>query len=141
MTAPLSADLRERVVRAVAAGSSARAAARRFEVSPSAAVTLMRRVRATGSIAPAKIGGYRRPLLEGHAELLRQLTAAKPGITLAELRAALAERGIVVGSLTTIWTTLRRLDLRHKKRRSRPANRTGRTSPPDASAGGSGSVT
>jgi transposase len=116
MTAPLSADLRERVVRAVQGGSSARAAARRFDVSPSAAVTLMRRVRATGGIAPAKIGGYRRPLLAGHEDLLRQLTAARPGITLAELRAALAERGIVVGSLTTIWTTLRRLGLSHKKR-------------------------
>ena len=117
MTAPLSADLRVRLVRAVEAGSSARAAARRFEVSASAAATLMRRVRATGSIAPAKIGGYCRPLLAGHEELLCQLTAAKPGITLAELRAALAKRGIMVGSLTTIWTTLRRLGLRHKKRR------------------------
>jgi transposase len=140
MTAPLSADLRERVVRAVQGGSSARAAARRFDVSPSAAVTLMRRVRATGGIAPAKIGGYRRPLLAGHEDLLRQLTAARPGITLAELRAALAERGIVVGSLTTIWTTLRRLGLSHKKRRSRPASRIGRTSSPAAGAGGSGSA-
>lgn len=141
MTAPLSADLRERLVRAVEAGSSARAAARRFEVSPSAAVTLLRRVRRTGSIAPAKIGGYRRPLLAEHAGLLRQLTSAKPGITPAELQAALAERGIVVGSLTTIWTTLRRLGLSPKKRRSRPASATGRTSSPGASAGGSGSGT
>ena len=117
MTAPLSADLRQRLVRAVEGGSSARAAARCFDVSPSAAVTLMRRVRATGSIAPAKIGGYRRPLLAGHEELRRQLTAAKPGLTLAELQAALAQHGIVVGSLRTIGTTLRRLDLRPKQRR------------------------
>ena len=141
MTAPLSADLRQRLVRAVAGGSSARAAARRFDVSSSAAVTLMRRVRTTGSIAPAKIGGYRRPLLAGQEELLRQLTAAKPGITLAELRAALAEHGIVVGSLTTIWTTLRRLGLRHKKRRSRPASATARRWSGAAGAGGSGSAT
>src|SRR5688500_3143572 len=141
MTAPLSTDLRQRVVRAVAAGSSARAVARRFEVSPSAAITLMRRVRATGSIAPAKIGGYRRPLLDGHADLLRQLTTAKPGITLAELRAALAERGIVVGSLTTIWTTLRRLGLRHKTRHFGPASRRARTSLPSANAGASTSGT
>ena len=50
-------------------------------------------MRATGSIAPAQIGGYRRPLLAGHEELLRQLTAARPGITLAELQATMAERG------------------------------------------------
>ncbi len=61
MTAPLSQDLRERIVRAVAQGRSARQAAQRFEVSPSTAVKLMQRVRQTGSTAPGKIGGHRRP--------------------------------------------------------------------------------
>ncbi|MBC4019075.1 transposase [Siccirubricoccus deserti] len=117
MTAPLSADLRRRLIRAVEAGSSAREAARRFEVSPSATIKLMRRVRETGSAAPAKIGGYRKPLLAGHEALLRDLTAAKPGITLAEIQAELTGRGIEAGSLATIWTTLRRLGLRHKKTR------------------------
>jgi transposase len=117
MTAPLSADLRRRLVRAVEAGSSAREAARRFEVSPSATIKLMRRVRETGSAAPAKIGGYRKPLLAGHEALLRELTAAKPGITLAEIQAELSGRGIEAGSLATIWATLRRLGLRHKKSR------------------------
>ena len=51
MTAPMSQDLRERIVRAVAQGRSARQAAQRFEVSPSAAVKLMQRVRLTGSTA------------------------------------------------------------------------------------------
>jgi transposase len=49
MTAPMSQDLRQRIVRAVAQGSSARQAAQRFEVSPSAAVKLMQRVRQTGN--------------------------------------------------------------------------------------------
>src|SRR3954468_16426490 len=57
MTAPLSQDLRERIVRAVEGGSSIRQAARRFAVSASAAIKLMQRVRRTGSTAPAKIGG------------------------------------------------------------------------------------
>jgi transposase len=56
-------------------------------------------------------------LLAGHEGLLRELTAAKPGITLAETQAALAERGIRSGSSTTIWSALRRLGLRHKKSR------------------------
>src|ERR687886_2957087 len=116
MTAPLSQDLRRRLVRAVAEGSSARAAAARFAVSASAAIKLVRRVRETGSAAPAKIGGYRKPLLAGHEGLLRELTKAKPGITLAEIQTALRQRGIQAGSLTTIWSTLRRLGLRHKKR-------------------------
>lgn len=57
MPVPMSRDLRARIVRAVANGSSIRQAAARFEVSPSAAVKLMRRVRATGSSAPARFGG------------------------------------------------------------------------------------
>jgi transposase len=117
MAAPLSADLRQRLVRAVEAGSSAREAARRFEVSASAAIKLMQRVRETGSAVPARIGGYRKPLLADHEDELRELTEAKPGITLAELQAELAARGIRAGSLTTIWATLRRLGLRHKKSR------------------------
>jgi putative transposase len=117
MTAPLSVDLRRRLVRAVEAGSSAREAARRFAVSASAAIKLAQRVRETGSAAPAKIGGYRKPLLAEHEDVLRELTSARPGITLAEIQAALAARGIRAGSLTTIWSTLRRLGLRHKKRR------------------------
>lgn len=123
MTQPLSQDLRRRIVQAVAAGSSIRKAAARFEVSPSTAIKLMQRVRATGSTRPAKIGGYRRPLLEGHDDLLRALTRAKPGITLIEIKAALAERGIAAGHISTIWMTLRRLGLSHKKSRSRPPSR------------------
>ena len=75
----------------------------------------MQRVRATGSTAPSKIGGYRRPLLDGHETLLLDLTSAKPGITLVEIKAALTERGIEGGHISTIWSTLRRLGLSHKK--------------------------
>ena len=116
MTAPLSQDLRKRLVRAVEEGSSAREAAVRFDVSPSAAIKLVRRVRETGSTEPAKIGGYRKPLLARHEDLLRELTSTRKGITLAEIRNTLIERGIEPGSLTTIWSTLRRLGLSHKKR-------------------------
>lgn len=114
MTAPLSQDIRKRVARVVASGSSARKAARRFDISPSAAIKLMRRVRKTGSTAPAKIGGYRRPLLEGHVDYLRALTETHKGITLAEIAAKLAERGVTVSS-SAIWRMLRQLGLRHKK--------------------------
>ncbi len=91
--------------------------AARFVVSASAAIKLVRRVRETGSTVPAKIGGYRKPLLAGHEDVLRELTTTRKGITLAEIRDALVERGIEPGSLTTIWSTLRRLGFSHKKRR------------------------
>jgi transposase-like protein len=89
MTAPLSQDLRRRIARAVADGSSVRQAAARYEVSPSAVVKLMQRVRKTGSLAPDRNGGHRRPVLELHEDLLRSLVAAKSGITLAEIHAKL----------------------------------------------------
>ncbi len=115
MTAPLSQDLRQRIVQAVEAGSSRRQAAERFAVSPSAAIKLMRRVHETGSTAPAQIGGHRRPVLEPHADLIRTLVAEKAGITLKQIQTALAERGIEVKALSTIADMLHRLDLSHKK--------------------------
>ncbi len=117
MTAPMSQDLRQRIVRAVAQGSSARQAAQRFAVSPSAAVKLVQRVRRTGSTVPAKIGGHRRPLLEPHADALREMVGSKKGITLREIMTRFAEQGIQVKALSTIADMLHRLGLSHKKRR------------------------
>src|SRR5918999_6483870 len=100
---------------------------RRFAVSASAAIKLMHRVRQTGSTAPAKIGGYRRPVLEPYADALRQMTSEKTGITLREIQANLAEQGIVVKALSTIAEMLHRLGLSHKKlaesRRAGPSRR------------------
>jgi transposase len=115
MPAPMSMDLRLRLVRAVERGSSIRAAARRFAVSPSAAIKLMQRVRTTGSAAPARYGGHRRPLLEPYEAELRGLIEATPDITLAELQTELQRRFGVLAGLTTLHNALRRLGLRHKK--------------------------
>jgi transposase len=115
MPPPMSLDLRLRIVRAVERGSSIRATARRFAVSPSAAIKLMQRVRATGSPAPARFGGHRRPLLAPYEADLKSLVEATPDITLAELQAALERRFGLVAGLSTIHNTLRRIGLRHKK--------------------------
>jgi transposase len=79
----------------------------------------VRRVRETGSTEPGKIGGHRKPLLADHENLLRELTATRKGITLAEIKDALIERGIQPVSLTTIWWTLRRLGLTSQKSAAR----------------------
>jgi transposase len=141
MTAPLSQDLRERIVRAVEGGSSIRRAAARYQVSPSAAVKLMRRVRETGSLAPDRIGGHRRPVLEAHQDLLRSLVEARPAITLAEVQAELRARAIVVSALSTIHHALRRLGFTRKKRRYEPPSKTGPTWRRSDGAGASGSAT
>jgi transposase len=108
-------DLRLRIVRAVERGSSIRAAARRFAVSPSAAIKLMQRVRATGSAAPARCGGHRRLLLAPHGSELQRLVAASPDLTLVELQAVLQRRSGLRAGLSTIHNTLRRIGLRLKK--------------------------
>ena len=117
MPAPMSLDLRLRIVRAVERGSSIREAARRFAVSPSAAIKLMQRVRTTGSAAPARFGGHRRPLLQPHESDLHRLVEASPDLTLAELQAELERRFGVVAGLSTIHNALRRIGLRLKKSR------------------------
>jgi len=57
------------------------------------------------------------PCSTDHEALLRELTSAKPGITLVEIKRALTARGIEAGHISTIWSTLRRLRLSHKKSR------------------------
>jgi transposase len=83
--------------------------------APLSAIKLVRWVRDTGSAEPSKIGGYRKQLLAGHEKLLRELTTTRKGIPLAEIKNALIERGVEPGSITTIWSTLLRLSLTHKK--------------------------
>ena len=117
MPVPLSQDLRDRIVRAVENGSSIRQAALRFEVSPAAAVKLVRRVRETGSLAPARSGGHRRPMLDAHEALVRSLLDAEPDITLVEIRAALAQRRVVVRASSTVHRWLKRAGLTRKKSR------------------------
>jgi putative transposase len=112
----LSQDLRHRIVRAVEGGSSARQAAARFEVSPSAAIKLMRRVRKTGSTAPARFGGHRRPMLDPHAAVVQSILDARSDITLVEIQTELRRHGILVGAASTIHRWLRGRNLRHKKR-------------------------
>ena len=93
MPRPYSMDLRERVVGAVEAGMSRRAAARLFDVSESAAVKWSQRLRATGSVAPSPMGAPRGSKLDVHEALLLALLEERRDITLAELQARLGESG------------------------------------------------
>src|SRR6476661_7194981 len=66
MTRPLSNDLRERVFAAIVGGETCRAVASRFGVAVSSVVKWSQRYRATGSVAPGKMGGHRKRVLEPH---------------------------------------------------------------------------
>ncbi len=119
MTAPISNDLRERVVAAVSSGESIRAVAARFEVAASSVVKWSQRHRVTGSVRPSKMGGYRKRILEPHRSFITERLAQNPHLTLHGLKAELALRGIAV-SHNTIWEFIRSEGLRFKKNTVRP---------------------
>lgn len=114
MTRPLSNDLRERVVAAVRGGESCRAVASRFGVAVSSVVKWSQRYRATGSVAPGKMGGHCRPVLEPHRAFIQERISQTPHLTLHGLKAELAARGVKV-SHNAVWMFLRREGLRFKK--------------------------
>ena len=113
----LSSDLRARVVGAVKKGSSRRAAAERFGVSPSSAIRWVDAARKTGSPAAKPQGGDRRSKrVEAHRVFILKTMAARKDITLAELRELLAKRGARFG-IGTLWRFFDRHGITLKKRR------------------------
>jgi transposase len=128
MSKALSVDLRERVVAAVAAGASCRAAAARFGVSASSAIRWAAMAREAGSVTPGRLGGDRRSSrIEAHAALILDIVDQKSDVTLQEIRVALAELGVSAG-IGTLWRFFDRRRMTWKKRRRTPPSRTARTS-------------
>lgn len=117
MSRAYSEDLRIRVVRYVEGGASRRSAAKLFGVSPSIAVKWLQRWRLKKSVAPSR-RGHRRAVLDQHSDWLMDLVKKKPDITLAEIAAKLARRGVRV-SLSTIWNFYDRHDFSFKKKHIR----------------------
>jgi putative transposase len=94
MTIAYSIDLRERALARKAAGETNREIAAALSISPSCVSKWMTRQRETGSLAPARIGGYKPRTLSGDcADWLRMRIGSGP-FTLRGLAAELAERGI-----------------------------------------------
>ena len=131
MGKPYSEDLRVRVVGAAQDGATIPEIAEQLGVSISSVVRFRRLHRETGSVSPAKFGGYKGYALAAHEELVRKLVAEQPEITLAELKAVLAKEKVTVGQ-SSISRFLHYLNLRFKKKVYGPPSRTGRTSPPHA---------
>jgi transposase len=118
MTRPLSDDLRERVVAAVCGGESCRAVASRFGVAVSSVVKWSQRFRSTGSVAPGKMGGHRKRILEPHRAFILERIGQTPHLTLHGLKDELAARGVKV-SHNAVWMFLRHEGLRFKKNTAR----------------------
>ena len=126
MAKPLSMDLRERAVSRVESGHSVRTVAEQFGVSPSSVVKWSQRFRRTGSVAPGKMGGHRRPKIAGLwlDWLVDRMRTAQ--FTLRGLVSELADRGLTV-DYHTVWNFVHQQGLSYKKRPSvRPSSK-GRT--------------
>ena len=94
MTAPLSNDLRLRVVLAIEGGLSRRAAAAKFDVSVASAVRWHQRYMRTGSVEPDAIGGDRTShRVEAHASRVLGWIDEQRDLTLVEIANRLAEDG------------------------------------------------
>jgi putative transposase len=136
MTRPYSMDLRERVVRAVKEeGLSRNRAAKRFNVAISTAILWLQREKATGSAAPAKMGGYKPRLISGgHHDWLVERCHDGSHFTIAQLIGELAERGVKVDH-HSMWNFLHEQKLTFKKGRWSPASASDPMSPGAAGNG------
>ncbi len=109
MAKPYSEDLRARVVGAVEDGATIPEAAKQCGVSISSVVRFLRLHRRTGTVR--WLQGVR---LAAHEDLVRQLVAEQPDITLAELETRLAKKKVTVGK-SSISRFLHHLKLTFKK--------------------------
>ena len=115
MAKPYSEDLRRRVVGTIEGGTTIPEAAEQCGVSVSSVVRFLKLHRETGRVDPAKFGGYKDFTLAVHEDLVRQLVAEQPDITLAELEDRLREKKITVGK-SSISRFLHHLKLPFKKK-------------------------
>jgi transposase len=124
MAAPKSQDLRRRVIAAVEAGSSRRAAARRFQVGVKTAIEWVRQWHSQGKITPGKQGGDQRShRIEAHHDFLMACVSAEPDITLEELQERLWKQHscwVGIGALSRFF---QRHGYSHKKRAPTLANK------------------
>ena len=122
MSKPYSTDLRERVAARALAGEPIRAVGALFGVSAASVSRWSQLWRTTGAAEPGKFGGHIKPFLAAHRDWLLARIAMESEVTIRELQAELADRGVVV-SYGTVWNFVHREKLSFKKKRS--AQRTG----------------
>jgi transposase len=127
MPSPLSVDLRERVVAAVAAGVSCHRAAARFGVSGSSASRWSERFRQEGQLTPKPSGGaHTSHRIEAHADRILASYQQEPRIFLRELRDQLAEQGVQT-STSGLSRFFQRHRVTRKKGRRTQLRRSART--------------
>ncbi|MGH3100884.1 MAG: IS630 family transposase [Thermoleophilia bacterium] len=122
MAQTYSTDLRVRFVRAVAAGTSARAAGRRFEIAPTTAIRWARVWRERGEHRARPRG---RPpkgsKLDRHEGFLLALLEQQRDITLREAAERLAAAPGVTAAVSTLWRFYHQRGITFKKKTAHAA--------------------
>ncbi len=131
-----SADLRERIVGAVAAGVPQRTVAARFGVALATVGNYRRLRRATGGLAPRPRPGGVPAIGPAQYPALRAQLAAVPDATLAEHCATWATAQGSAVSVSTMWRTIGRLGWTVKK--NARGGRAGRGGAGGVAGGGGG---
>ena len=126
MAAPLSVDLRKRIVEArTREGLTYEQLAARFGVGRATVDRLLRRWRETGSVEPNQMGGNRGRLIEDESvSVLQALVEEAPDRTLPDLVEAFESRTGIRVSRATMGRAVARAGLTRKKRRSVPNSAT-----------------
>jgi transposase len=102
---------------------SRRAAASRFGVSAASVIRWAQLRQEQGHARPKPQGGDKSShRIEAHAEVILEAVRRQPDITLEELRALLAERGVSV-AVSTLWRFFDRRGITFKKRPGMPRSR------------------
>ena len=128
MAQTLSEDLRSRVIAAVEAGSSRRAAAERFGVAVASAIRWVSAFRATGAtVAKPKGGDLRSHRIEAFRDVILVAIEAQKDATLVDLAAMLDREHGAVFAPSTVHRFLVRHRITLKTSRRMPASRSART--------------
>jgi transposase len=119
MSKALSVDLRERVLKAVAAGATHREAAQRFGVSAASVSRWRTIVRERGDARPKALGGDRRSgRIDAHQHAIVDALGPEADRTIEEVRQLLQDQGLTFSfgsSRPSSWST------RSSKRRRKVA--------------------
>jgi transposase len=126
MARPFSDDLRRRILQAYEQGEGTQLQlAQRFRVSLDYVRKIHRQWRQTGKMERVAHRPGRKPLFtEPIRERLRGWLKQQPDLTLAEMQEKLGREAHLGVSVPSLWTVLRKMDLRLKKSRSTPASAT-----------------
>lgn len=128
MARPYSLDLRERVVAAVEKGGiSQNQAAKQFGLGVRTVISWIQRFRRTGSVAPAKMGGYKPKAIAGEYRVWLLQRTKQKDFTLRGLVSELDERGLKV-DYRSVWNFVHAENLSFKKKRGRQRTRSSRHS-------------